>query len=325
MSTTPATSTSLCRIKVVESLQKKPTLSEEFKRNLSVIAKSIASKMLVASNPNVSPEKRTISLNDLLTQINVTPSPVDRKDKIKLLEQQVDEKSQGSEEKFQKIVIGYLVNISENVKELKSEVSKLSQQIKNTKPTTPDTRMNTRKLSTFKQLGDKHSYKLPLTSVEDFERFDKNLAETGSSLRTDLTTILTSFYDKNLSISKYIEKVMKAVLSKEVAVQFTAVKQAKGKKIMKSTQLFSCIEAVVKDQRRQSNLVTTDKELAYSLSCVMTSTAQWNKPTLRREHGSARYSDGHPNEHDESSQSEMVGKNPDIIDLDDYPCSDDTN
>lgn len=43
-------------------------------------------------------------------------------------------------------------------------------------------------------------------------------------------------------MSKCIVRMLKMFISKDVAVQFTAIKQAKGKKIMKTTNLFSCVE-----------------------------------------------------------------------------------
>lgn len=48
-------------------------MNEEFKRNLSLIAKSIASKLLVASNPTSDHEQKQDSLNQLLSQISKAP------------------------------------------------------------------------------------------------------------------------------------------------------------------------------------------------------------------------------------------------------------
>lgn len=54
--------------------QNKPALNDEVKRNLSLIAKTIAAKMLAASNPVSTPEQQRKSLDDLLSQINSSPS-----------------------------------------------------------------------------------------------------------------------------------------------------------------------------------------------------------------------------------------------------------
>lgn len=47
-------------------------MNDEVKHNLSIIAKSIASKMLAAGNPNNTAEEQKRSFNQLLAQINST-------------------------------------------------------------------------------------------------------------------------------------------------------------------------------------------------------------------------------------------------------------
>lgn len=43
---------------------------------------------------------------------------------------------------------------------------------------------------TCKQLAERNSYIIPLPSMEEFERFDKELEDPNSNLRTDLVSFI---------------------------------------------------------------------------------------------------------------------------------------
>lgn len=48
------------------------------------------------------------------------------------------------------------------------------------------------KVMSCKQLAEKYSYNIPLVTVEEFERFDKELEDPNSSLREDVVSFKNS-------------------------------------------------------------------------------------------------------------------------------------
>lgn len=57
------------------------------------------------------------------------------------------------------------------------------------------------------------------------------------------SSVLLAGLDVSLIITKCIVKMFKMFLTKDVAKLFTAVRHMKGKKIMKSTNFYECVES----------------------------------------------------------------------------------
>lgn len=56
--------------------------------------------------------------------------------------------------------------------------------------------------------------------------------------------MLLSGLDSNFAISKCMVNMLKMVISREVAMQYTAVKEVKDKNVMSNTNLYSCISGI---------------------------------------------------------------------------------
>ncbi|OXU25902.1 hypothetical protein TSAR_011807 [Trichomalopsis sarcophagae] len=303
---TPGSTQGQHRIRVAQNLQNKPTLNEEFKRNLSLIAKSIASQLLVCSNPNSSLEQRQASVNELLSRISKAPQNCAPVEAEKPKEDPL--KGQTCDEGFQQVMLDRLTHVINGINALKDEVKEVSKETRTIKSMIQrkgDVSKDPKVIS-CKQLADKYSYNIPLATVEEFERFDKELGDTNSSLREDVIAVLPSGIDGGLSISKCIVKMLKMFITKEVAVQYTAVKQAKGKRIMIVTNLFNCMEAIIKERRSLLNLTTTDKDLSAGLSVVMTNALHWNKRQPPTDANRNQSSLQLPMDQDSSSQGELL-------------------
>lgn len=154
---------------------------------------------------------------------------------------------------------------------MKDEVNYVSRETRNIKSLVKQVEgPKDAKVMSCKQLADKYSYVIPLPTVEEFQRFDRELGDPKSDLRDDVVSFVTknvpynydivtsvhmkiqtfqsavlpSGLDGGLAMSKCIVKMLKMFITKDVAVQYTAVKQAKGKQIMRITNLFSCVEGI---------------------------------------------------------------------------------
>lgn len=83
---------------------------------------------------------------------------------------------------------GQFSRIIDAINVLKDEVREVSKETQTIKTLMLKKEQVSRdpKIMSCKQLADKYSYNIPLTTVEEFERFDMALGDPNSSLREDV-------------------------------------------------------------------------------------------------------------------------------------------
>uniref|UniRef100_A0ABD2W3X0 Uncharacterized protein n=1 Tax=Trichogramma kaykai TaxID=54128 RepID=A0ABD2W3X0_9HYME len=178
---------------------------------------------------------------------------------------------------FEIEVLSYLKSIQKTLLDVKAEVMKNQEEISAIKIILQQSQGNSTVDTVTKgQLMERYPYKIPIQTMEDFEKFDGELA-TNQKFKADVNTLLLSGVDTTLIISKCMVSMLKLFLHKRVASKFTAVKQTNNKKVMNTTNFYQLIEGTIKSRRKLSNLSISDGEFTSALSKVLTNVSGWSE------------------------------------------------
>ncbi|OXU20321.1 hypothetical protein TSAR_012875 [Trichomalopsis sarcophagae] len=153
-------------------------------------------------------------------------------------------------------------------------------------------------------------------SVDEIHAQQKNNIDEIASIKTLLLKqsinankiMLLSGLNSNLVISKCMVNILKMVLSREVAMQYTALKEAKDKNVMMNTNFYSCISEIIKERRMASYLSVTDKDFKTGLSNVLTNASD--------DEDDASYDDLSADESASQEENVLNSSNLNAIDLD---------
>ncbi|XP_008217104.1 uncharacterized protein LOC100679382 [Nasonia vitripennis] len=125
----------------------------------------------------------------------------------------------------------------------------------------------------------KYQYSFPITSLERFLEFDKEL-ENNKFLRFDVSIQLCDLLDPDLVITKSMLRMVRYFISKEVAEKFTAVRSARNQSDERthrfiSTTLYGIMCGVVKFKRSKKALEVNDKLFLKGISDVFCNVKSW--------------------------------------------------
>lgn len=126
----------------------------------------------------------------------------------------------------------------------------------------------------------KYKLNLPIQDKESFIRFNEYL-KTNTLFKHDVCLELRSCIDKDYVITRSFVRMMKTFITKDVAMQYTLVRQSSDKEnpkdLFKMTEFCKCMDSVMLGVRLQKQLETTDKDLISSMSDVLCNAKNWNK------------------------------------------------
>ncbi|KAL7290839.1 hypothetical protein TKK_0015598 [Trichogramma kaykai] len=177
-------------------------------------------------------------------------------------------------------VLEFQQNILVEIKIIKKSISNMQENIDGLRMSSGPSK-NPRILGSASQLAEKYKYEIPFKSKDELQRFEGNL-KINQELRKDFQDILSNAVDPTGVISRSIVSMLKMFLSKNVAVQFTAIKNTQKKKAIIKTEFFKHIEIVIKDRRSHANMITTDKDMHGALTSVMSNTGAWDSSAKKK-------------------------------------------
>ncbi|KYQ53675.1 hypothetical protein ALC60_04647, partial [Trachymyrmex zeteki] len=86
---------------------------------------------------------------------------------------------------------------------------------------------------------------------------------------------LRRYVDYSTTLSKNITSMIKMVISRNVAIEYTASKVTPGKALMKDEHLYACIKDILLQNEFQGEIVTT-KHLLKALSSSLCNAKDWD-------------------------------------------------
>ncbi|KAJ8674155.1 hypothetical protein QAD02_005417 [Eretmocerus hayati] len=149
-------------------------------------------------------------------------------------------------------------------------------------------------ITTPQQIAKKYNYKIPLQTLEDFERFDQELRNPNSSLYDDVVIVLQSGLDSQYVIPRSIVKMLKMFLTRSVAMEFVGQRPAKtgedvhvsgddkaskdgGKKPMNKTKFFEIMELIITNHRATAGIKTGSTEVTTRTGKVLSNARNWKE------------------------------------------------
>ncbi|XP_011052788.1 PREDICTED: uncharacterized protein LOC105145116 isoform X3 [Acromyrmex echinatior] len=120
----------------------------------------------------------------------------------------------------------------------------------------------------------KYNIKLPFNNKEDFKNFNDRLNDD-TDFRLNFCEHLRRYVDYSTTLSKNITSMIKMVITRNVAIEYTASKVTPGKALMKDEHLYACIEDILLQNEFQGEIVTT-KLLLKALSTSLSNAKDWD-------------------------------------------------
>ncbi|XP_018363299.1 PREDICTED: uncharacterized protein LOC108761337 isoform X2 [Trachymyrmex cornetzi] len=120
----------------------------------------------------------------------------------------------------------------------------------------------------------KYNIKLPFNNKEDFKNFNDRLNDD-TDFRSNFCEHLRRYVDYSTTLSKTITSMIKMVITRNVAIEYTASKVTPGKALMKDEHLYACIEDILLQNEFQGEIVTT-KLLLKALSTSLSNAKDWD-------------------------------------------------
>ncbi|XP_018310295.1 uncharacterized protein [Mycetomoellerius zeteki] len=120
----------------------------------------------------------------------------------------------------------------------------------------------------------KYNIKLPFNNKDDFKNFNDRLNDD-TDFRLNFCEHLRRYVDYSTTLSKNITSMIKMVITRNVAIEYTASKVTPGKALMKDEHLYTCIEDILLQNEFQGEIVTT-KLLLKALSTSLSNAKDWD-------------------------------------------------
>ncbi|XP_043471280.1 uncharacterized protein LOC122512384 [Leptopilina heterotoma] len=130
-------------------------------------------------------------------------------------------------------------------------------------------------LSNFTFIND-NKLDVPFKELEDFQKFDNDL-ETKEEFKNQFIASLPQLFDPSLKIRKTITNILRTYLSKNVALQYVAMKKTKDKLIFKKTSMITCIIAAMSTCHKDplSGLFLNEQTFLAELKAVLPNAKDW--------------------------------------------------
>ncbi|XP_051161412.1 uncharacterized protein LOC127281640 [Leptopilina boulardi] len=131
-------------------------------------------------------------------------------------------------------------------------------------------------------LASKFEVKLPLQTMEEFEKLEE-LLPTNKELQHSLKSALLYNVDLRADLKKILRQILSALFSREVAMKFTASKPMPEKKILNRTNCCNLIEGLIPFKSMASKEKYSKPEIIGAMGYVLTRSYDWgNGRTERR-------------------------------------------
>ncbi|XP_046419443.1 uncharacterized protein LOC124179257 isoform X1 [Neodiprion fabricii] len=120
---------------------------------------------------------------------------------------------------------------------------------------------------------------LPVTTLKDFDAFDEKL-KADKKFRKEFTSTLHFVFDHNATLPKNVTALLKKNISRDVALNFNAVKAGMDKRIFKETQLCGILLDVLllkyKEGAQGSMTHVTEKSVYRELGNCLSNAVDWD-------------------------------------------------
>ncbi|XP_008217072.1 uncharacterized protein LOC103317987 isoform X2 [Nasonia vitripennis] len=122
---------------------------------------------------------------------------------------------------------------------------------------------------------EKYNLQLPFTKIEDFDKFNQDLAKN-TRFCNEFITSLCSYIDNNVTLAKNILNMLRKYMSKELATLYTACKATGNKMVLKDTLFCKCLLQATKLTIR-NGLLPLEHEKAFlkNLGLVVSGAKNW--------------------------------------------------
>ncbi|KAJ8666059.1 hypothetical protein QAD02_007721 [Eretmocerus hayati] len=121
---------------------------------------------------------------------------------------------------------------------------------------------------------DDCGFDIPIITLKQFDNFEAAL-DKGGDIVSSLKDILRCKLHKELIISKSMVGMFKLILSRDIALKFTATKEVKNKRVIYNTRLCTIIIGLIKERRQLANMSNLDDEYKKKLSEIFTNVRKW--------------------------------------------------
>ncbi|KAJ8683057.1 hypothetical protein QAD02_018849 [Eretmocerus hayati] len=178
-----------------------------------------------------------------------------------------------------------LIMLVTEVQELRKDVKNLDDKVENLKRSVVNRSDIVKKdfIGTRHQLGEKFKYQFPLPTLEQFDRFNLELADPNSTLKKHFLVVLEECLDSKHSVTKSAINMLKMYIDKSVALQHVGSKLVNPKvegtkpkeRIMINTEFYKCMDLLIRNHRTVSNINTGLKDVSSAVGSHLSNAKAW--------------------------------------------------
>ncbi|KAJ8679129.1 hypothetical protein QAD02_014916 [Eretmocerus hayati] len=175
---------------------------------------------------------------------------------------------------------GLLATLVVEVQGLRKDVKDLNDNFENLKKAVTDKSDIVRKdfIGTRHQLGEAFKYQFPLPTLEEFDRFNLELANPKSALKKHLLVVLEAGLDCKFVVSKSTINMMRMFIDKSVALQYVGCKPVANKskdRLMVNTEFYKCMDLLIRNHRTLNKITTGLKEISSAVGSNLSNAKSW--------------------------------------------------
>ncbi|XP_043478139.1 uncharacterized protein LOC122508701 [Leptopilina heterotoma] len=163
-------------------------------------------------------------------------------------------------------ILNLLQAQTHEIKELKLEIANMRNLF--------EAFLRSQKLET-RSLSDEFKIELPVKDEESLQKVEKLLI-TNDTFKNHFEQSLYFHLDKENVLSRSITNVLKKILSRDIAMSFTASKLTEGKKIFRGTPICKCLLDVLTSHCKTKSVEFSEKVFYQKLGLVLSNSKDWD-------------------------------------------------
>ncbi|XP_045449705.1 uncharacterized protein LOC123658311 [Melitaea cinxia] len=163
-----------------------------------------------------------------------------------------------------------LTNLKGQILSISTDVAQILSEIRKNYNTQRDSRLLTHPEGNH--VGKEFVF--PLSTIEEFDKFNEKLKD--EIYKNKINKRLYFSLNGKHTITRNMGNIIRAYISRDVALSYVAVKTTSKKKVFKDTTFFTSIKTAIRQKFENNQEIIPDSKLHQALSSVLNNAKDWD-------------------------------------------------